>query len=87
VFATAAGELTAPGALFAAMRDRDRRCGKVSEVCDRKIGGEVGRLGNGSRGRVAVVCAMPSNKPLQRTTPPQGHWCNINGPLVRRARR
>ena len=28
-----------------------------------------------------------ANKPLQRTIPPQGHWCNINEPLVRRARR
>jgi uncharacterized RDD family membrane protein YckC len=29
----------------------------------------------------------PPNKPLQRAIPPQGHWCNINEPLVRRARR
>ena len=26
-------------------------------------------------------------KPLQRTIPPQGHWCNINEPIVQRARR
>jgi hypothetical protein len=30
---------------------------------------------------------VPPNKPLQRTTPPQGHWCNINELLVRRRRR
>ena len=28
----------------------------------------------------------PSNKPLKLPTPPQGHWCNINGPARRRAR-
>jgi len=28
-----------------------------------------------------------SNKPLQRTNPPQGYWSNINEPFVRRARR
>jgi hypothetical protein len=35
----------------------------------------------------AIPKSAPSNKPLQRTIPPQGHWCNINEPLVRRARR
>ena len=35
----------------------------------------------------AVVEAAPPNKPLQRTTPPQGNWSNINESLVRRARR
>jgi hypothetical protein len=29
---------------------------------------------------------VASNKPLQQTIPPQGHWCNINEPFVRRAR-
>ncbi len=29
-------------------------------------------------------CTPPSNKPLQWTIPPQGHWCNINEPLARR---
>ena len=33
------------------------------------------------------MCTPPSNKPLQRTIPPQGHWCNINEPFVRRVRR
>jgi hypothetical protein len=33
------------------------------------------------------LVVLPSNKPLQRTTPPPGHCSNINEPLVRRARR
>jgi hypothetical protein len=33
------------------------------------------------------LVVLPSNKPLQRTIPPQGHCSNINEPLVRRARR
>ena len=34
----------------------------------------------------ATVLAPP-NKPLKLTTPPQGHWCNIKEPFVRRVRR
>ena len=34
-----------------------------------------------------VIATMPSNKPLQRTTPPQGNRSNINEALVRRVRR
>jgi hypothetical protein len=33
------------------------------------------------------LVVLPSNKPLQRTIPPQGHCSNINEPLVRRVRR
>jgi len=33
------------------------------------------------------LVVLPSNKPLQRTIPPQRNWSNINEPLVRRARR
>ena len=34
-----------------------------------------------------VIATMPSNKPLQRTIPPQRNRGNINEPFVRWARR
>jgi hypothetical protein len=43
MFATAAGELTAPGAPFATMRARGWRCGKVSESV---IARSVAKLGD-----------------------------------------
>jgi hypothetical protein len=48
----------------------------------RSLQGTMGKLVREVHNR-----GTPPNKPLQRTIPPQGHWCNINEPLVRRARR
>ena len=44
-------------------------------------------IGTASSEKLRGLVALLSNKPLQRTKPPQGHWCNINEPLVRRVRR
>jgi hypothetical protein len=49
-----------------------RRCREIGSAWSEKLRGLV---------------VLPSNKPLQRTIPPQGHCSNINEPLVRRARR
>ena len=43
--------------------------------------------GLASSGKLRKLIVLPSNKPLQRTTPPQGIRSNINEPLVRRCRR
>jgi hypothetical protein len=62
------------------------QCGHVHHEC-------CAVFGDGGMGDIAIRISMlslrnmPPNKPLQRTIPPQGHWCNINEPLVRRARR
>ena len=55
-------------------------------VWERKHG-QVLRHENLDLGYRLVIATMPSNKPLQRTNPPQGNRSNINEPLVRRARR
>ena len=49
--------------------------------------GRCRETGTASSEKLRRLVALLSNKPLQRTIPPQGHWCNINEPLVRRARR
>jgi len=56
----------------------------VAEVVESRRWCEIGSAWSEKLRRLVV---LPSNKPLQRTIPPQGHWCNINEPLVRRARR
>jgi len=49
-----------------------RRCRETGSASSEKLGGLV---------------VLPSNKPLQRTIPPQGNRSNINEPFVRRVRR
>jgi hypothetical protein len=87
MFATAAGDLSARGAPFAAMRALGWRCGKVSESVVARSVAKLGDRGMALADESQWSGPLPSNQPLQRTIPPQGHWCNINGPLVRRARR
>ncbi len=54
----------------------------IGQACDRRQKGVSHDEANGQRPGESLP-----NKPLQRTTPPQGHWCNINEPFVRRCRR
>jgi hypothetical protein len=44
-------------------------------------------IGSAWSEKLRGLVVLPSNKPLQRTIPPQGHCSSINEPLVRRARR
>ena len=44
-------------------------------------------FGTASSGKLWKLDVLPSNKPLQRTTPPQGNRSNISEPFVRRCRR
>jgi hypothetical protein len=44
-------------------------------------------IGSAWSEKLRGLVVLPSNKPLQRTNPPQGHCSNINEPFVRRARR
>jgi hypothetical protein len=54
-----------------------------------KVEGSRGwcEIGSAWPKKLRGLVVLPSNKPLQRTIPPQGHCSNINEPLVRRARR
>jgi len=64
-----------------------RRRGKVSESMVARSVAKSGDRGMALADESHWSLPLPSNKPLQRTIPPQGHWCNINEPFVRRARR
>ena len=44
-------------------------------------------LGLASSGKLRKLVVLPSNKPLQRTIPPQRNRSNNNEPFVRRSRR
>jgi hypothetical protein len=56
----------------------------AAEVVESRRWCEIGSAWSEKLRRLVV---LPSNKPLQRTIPPQGHCSNINEPFVRRARR
>jgi hypothetical protein len=87
MFATAASDLPARSAPFAAIRARGWRCGKVIESVVARSVAKLGDRGMALADESHRSLPLPSNQPLQRTIPPQGHWCNINEPLVWRARR
>jgi hypothetical protein len=87
VFATASGDLSERGAPFAAMRARAWRCEKVGESVVERSVAKLDDRGMALADESQWSVPLPSNQPLQRTIPPQGHWCNINEPFVRRARR
>jgi hypothetical protein len=72
MFATAAGDLSARGAPFAAMRALRLAMREGQRVCGREIGSEVGRSGNGSRGRVAVVRAFAVEQAVAADDPAAG---------------
>jgi hypothetical protein len=56
----------------------------VAEVVESRRWREIGSAWSEKLRRLVV---LPSNRPLQRTIPPQRNWSNISEPLVRRARR
>jgi hypothetical protein len=62
----------------------EMRVADVAEVVKSRRRREIGST---SSEKLRGLAVLPSNKPLQRTTPPQGHCSNINEPLVRRVRR
>jgi hypothetical protein len=56
----------------------------VAEVVESRRWPEIGSAWSE---KLRGLVVLPSNKPLQRTIPPQGNRSNINEPFVRRARR
>jgi hypothetical protein len=56
----------------------------VAEVVESRRWCEIGSAWSE---KLRGLVVLPSNKPLQRTIPPQGHCSNINELFVRRARR
>jgi hypothetical protein len=62
-------------------------CRKVGEFVVVRSAARLGDRGMALADESQRSMPLPSNQPLQRTIPPQRHWCNINEPFVRRARR
>ena len=58
--------------------------GDVAEVVESQRCSEIV---SASSEKLRGLVVLPSNKPLQRTIPPQRNRSNINEPFVRRARR
>jgi len=60
---------------------------RVADVAEVVESHRCRETGSASSEKLRGLVVLPSNKPLQRTIPPQGNRSNINEPFVRRARR